>query len=175
MTVTEAVRKFEKLERMCPFLKLIEKERVLRMMDMFHPDIAIFAETDEQLTMVMECYEKALHAKFRLNQLNKEKAKNSEAGRKAKRQSKDDIVKPTSSLNKPNKKKKKIMSDLKKKKVQSKKRSYVLKAYCRRCRCNHIGKSKRNKVVYYYYDQKGHLARNCPNKKSEKNERSQKA
>ena len=75
MTVTEAVRKFEKLERMCPFLKLIEKERVLRMMDMFHPDIAIFAETDEQLTMVMECYEKALHAKFRLNQLQEEKSK----------------------------------------------------------------------------------------------------
>ena len=42
MTVTEAVIKFERLERICPFLKLGEGERIRRMLEIFRLDIVIF-------------------------------------------------------------------------------------------------------------------------------------
>ena len=62
MTVTEAVRKFERLERLCHFLKLGERERIRKMLEMFYPDIAIFVKTGGQPITVVKCYERALRA-----------------------------------------------------------------------------------------------------------------
>ena len=50
MTVAKAVKKFERLERLCHFLKLGEEERVRRIMEMLRPDIAIFVESGKQPT-----------------------------------------------------------------------------------------------------------------------------
>ena len=73
MTVAEIVRKFERLERLCQFLQLSEEERIRRMLEMFRPKIAIFVKTGGLLGTMAECYERALCAEFRLNQMKAEK------------------------------------------------------------------------------------------------------
>ena len=164
MTVTEAVRKFERLERLCPFLKLGEGERIRRMLEMFRPDIAIFVETCRQPATVTECYERALRAEFRLNQMKEEKAKKCERGRRNKGSSSK--VATNSSNSGQDYKKKAKFSDLRSQKVCSKKRSYVLKAYCRKCRHNHAGVCRKKNITCFHCEGKGHLARNCPNKET---------
>ena len=67
MTVTEIVRKFEELERLCQFLQLNEGERVRRMLETFRPEIAIFVETSGLLATMAQCYERAFCAEFSLN------------------------------------------------------------------------------------------------------------
>ena len=63
MAVTEAIKKFDRLEKLCHFLKLDEeKERICKMLEMFRSDFAIFVETGGQPTMVAKCCERALHA-----------------------------------------------------------------------------------------------------------------
>ena len=49
MTVAETVRKFERLERLCQFLQLNEEERIRRMLEMFHPEIAILLKRVDYL------------------------------------------------------------------------------------------------------------------------------
>ena len=62
MTVTEAIRRFERLEKLRPFCKLDGEERNREMLKRFHTDITIFVETGEQPTTVARCYERALCA-----------------------------------------------------------------------------------------------------------------
>ena len=45
MTVTEAVKKFERLAKLCPYLVPIEEQRIKRMLEMFQPDIALATES----------------------------------------------------------------------------------------------------------------------------------
>ena len=73
--MTKAIRKFERLERLCPFFKLDEEERIRKTLEMFHCDIAIFVEIGKQPTMVIECYERALRAWFKLNWMKEGKAR----------------------------------------------------------------------------------------------------
>ena len=58
----EAIRKFEKLERLCAFLEFDEEGRIRERLERFHPDITIFVETGGQPTIVARCYERAFHA-----------------------------------------------------------------------------------------------------------------
>ena len=62
MTVTKAIRRFERLEKLRPFCKLDEEERNHEMLERFHPDITIFVEIGGQPTTVARCYERALRA-----------------------------------------------------------------------------------------------------------------
>ena len=62
MTVTEVIRKFEKLERLCAFRKLDGEEITRKILERFHPDITIFVEIGGQSTTMDICYERALHA-----------------------------------------------------------------------------------------------------------------
>ncbi|GMN20454.1 hypothetical protein TIFTF001_047106 [Ficus carica] len=48
MSVTEAVRKFDQLARLCPHLVPTEDERVRRMLDMFRPEIAVVIDSGEK-------------------------------------------------------------------------------------------------------------------------------
>ena len=73
MTVAETVRKFERLEGLCQFLQLSEEGRIRRMLEMFRPEIAIFTETGGLPATMAECYEGALCAEFRLNEIKAEK------------------------------------------------------------------------------------------------------
>ena len=44
MTVADAVRKFERLAKLCPYLASTEDQRVKRMLEMFRPDISLSVE-----------------------------------------------------------------------------------------------------------------------------------
>ena len=163
MTMTKAIKNFE---RLCHFLKLDKEERIHKMLEMFCPDIAIFVETGGQPATVTECNERALCAEFRLNQMKEEKAKKHESGKRNKGSSSKVATESSNSENGQGNKKKAKFSDLESQKMRSRKRSYVLKAYCRRCRHNHAGVCREKNIIYFYCEGKGNLARNCPNKKS---------
>ena len=72
MTVIVAIRNFERLERLCVFLKHDEEGRIRKMLERFHPDITIFVATSRQPTTMVECYEKALYVEFKLNWIKEE-------------------------------------------------------------------------------------------------------
>ena len=93
MIVTKAVRKFE---RLFSFLKVNEGERIHKMLEMFHPDIAIFVETDGQPTTMAECYNRALLIEFRLNQIKEEKTMRHETRGRKKGSSNEIAIKPSS-------------------------------------------------------------------------------
>ena len=44
MTVADAVRKFERLVKLCPYLAPTEDQRVKRMLEMFRPDVSLSVE-----------------------------------------------------------------------------------------------------------------------------------
>ncbi|GMN22042.1 hypothetical protein TIFTF001_040161 [Ficus carica] len=76
MSVTEVVRKFNPLARLCPHLVPTEDERVRRMLDMFHPEITLVIDSGERSpTTIAECVERALRAEYRLAQAKQERAK----------------------------------------------------------------------------------------------------
>ena len=79
MSVVEAMRKFEEFSRLCPILVNTEKERLRRMMDMFHPSIVLAIESGGSLpSTVAKCAERAIHVEYRLAQSKKERARNIE-------------------------------------------------------------------------------------------------
>ena len=83
------------------------------------------------------------------------------------------IVKPSSSEKGQGSRKKMRLSNPESQKKCSKKRSYILKAYCKKCRHNHAGVCRRTKIVCFYCKGKGHLARNCPNNEVNEERRKQ--
>ena len=143
------------------------------MMEMFSPNIVVFAEYGEQPTTVVECYKRVRSAKFILNQIKEEKDRRSEARGKKKGQNSEDAVKPSTSKSDHSGKKKEKFLDPRINKTQSKKRSYVHKAYYRKCQRNYVGVYRGNIVTCFYFYGKGHFARNCPNKKSNKDKKNQ--
>ncbi|KAL5546648.1 hypothetical protein UlMin_006335 [Ulmus minor] len=48
MTVAEAVKKFERLAKLCPYLVPTEEQRTKRMLEMFRPDISLAIECGNQ-------------------------------------------------------------------------------------------------------------------------------
>ena len=70
MTVAEAVKKFERLAKLCPYLVPTEEQRTKRMLEMFRPDISLAIECGgEQPSTTTDCIERAYRAEHRLNQL----------------------------------------------------------------------------------------------------------
>ena len=63
MTVAEAVRKFERLAKLCLYLVPMEEQWVKRMLEMFRPDISLSVEGGGDLpTMTIDCVERAYRA-----------------------------------------------------------------------------------------------------------------
>ena len=83
------------------------------------------------------------------------------------------VIKPSSSEKDQGCRKKMKLSNAESQKTSSKKRNYVLKAYCRKCRHNHAGVCRRTKIVCFYCKGNGRFARNYPNKEVNKEQRSQ--
>ncbi len=70
MTVAEAVKKFEWLAKLCPYLVPTEEQQIKRMLEMFRPDISIAIESGgDQPTTTTDCVERTYRAEHRLNQL----------------------------------------------------------------------------------------------------------
>ena len=64
------------------YIVLIEEERVHEMLGMLRPDIAhVIRESDELPTTMVDCFGRALLAKYRLTQIQAEKAKKEEVWR----------------------------------------------------------------------------------------------
>ena len=56
---TEAVRKFERLAKLCPYLVPTEEQRVKRMLEMFRPDISLSVEGGgDPPTTTTDCVER---------------------------------------------------------------------------------------------------------------------
>ena len=70
MTIAEAIRKFERLAKLCPYLVPTEEQQVKRMLEMFRPDISLLVEGGgDPPTTTTDCVERAYRAEHRLNQL----------------------------------------------------------------------------------------------------------
>ena len=83
MTVAEAVDKFERLARLCPYLVPKEEQQTKRMLEMFRPNIALAIESGrDQPTTTTYCIERAFRAEHRLNQLREMKNRLYESKRK---------------------------------------------------------------------------------------------
>ncbi|GMN24765.1 hypothetical protein TIFTF001_040618 [Ficus carica] len=68
MTVMEAVKKFEQLDRLCPELVPTEKEKVRRMMKMFRTDISKQVSAGSSPpTLVSDCISRAIRAEYWIN------------------------------------------------------------------------------------------------------------
>ena len=173
MSVAETIRKFERLERLCQFLQLSEWERICRMLETFRLEIAIFVETGGLTATMVECYERALCAEFRLNQIKEDKARRCEDRGRKKNSSSEISIQPSSSEKGQGSKKKTRLSNPEGQKTHFKKKSYVLKAYYMKCRHNHAGVCRRTKIVCFYCEGKWHLARDCPNKEFSEEKKNQ--
>ncbi|KAL5544699.1 hypothetical protein UlMin_008483 [Ulmus minor] len=70
MTIAEAVRKFERLAKLCHYLVPTKEQRVKRMLEMFFPDISLSVEGGgDPPTTTTDCVERTYRAEHRLNQL----------------------------------------------------------------------------------------------------------
>ncbi|KAL5572480.1 hypothetical protein UlMin_022077 [Ulmus minor] len=88
MTVADAVRKFERLAKLCPYLVPTEEQRVKRMLEMFRPDISLSVEGgSDPPTTTTDCVERAYRAEHRLNQLKEMRNRMFENKRKQNNQS----------------------------------------------------------------------------------------
>ena len=68
-TVADAVRKFERLAKLCPYLVPTEEQRVKMMFEMFRLDISLSVEGgSDPLTTTTDCVERAHKAEHRRNQ-----------------------------------------------------------------------------------------------------------
>ncbi|KAL5573143.1 hypothetical protein UlMin_022740 [Ulmus minor] len=66
MTVTETVCKFDQLARLCPTLVRTEEDRVIRLLEVFRPELTALIETGEHPpTTMADCVSRALRAKYR--------------------------------------------------------------------------------------------------------------
>ena len=106
------------------------------MLETYRHDIAIFVEASGQPTTVAECYERALCAEFRLNQMKAEKAKGHKDRGRKKNLTSEIVIKPSSSEKNQGSRKKMKLPNAEIQRTSYKKRNYVLKVYCRRCRHN---------------------------------------
>ena len=63
MTITEAVKKFEQLVKLCPYLVPTKEQRTKKTLEMFRPNIALAIESrGDQLTTTIDCVERAYRA-----------------------------------------------------------------------------------------------------------------
>ncbi|GMN30449.1 hypothetical protein TIFTF001_049620 [Ficus carica] len=68
LSVTEAVKRFNQLARLCPHMVPNEQERLRRMIGMLKPEIAVIVDSGTALpTTTAECVKCALRAEYHLN------------------------------------------------------------------------------------------------------------
>ena len=68
MIVVEAVKKFERLAKLCPYLMPTEEQQTKRMLEMFWPNIALAIESGgDQPVTTIDCIERANRAEHHLN------------------------------------------------------------------------------------------------------------
>ncbi|KAL5578375.1 hypothetical protein UlMin_020074 [Ulmus minor] len=171
MSVTEAVRKFDQLARLCPYLVPTEEERVRRMLEMFRPELAVVIDSgDNPPTTVAECVDRALRAEYRLAQAKEERNQIFEARKNQKGQTKQGYeMKPNSQVqrtnqygNNNNKRKGNFGGQKNGKGSGSQnKKPNITYPTCKKCGKNHPGECRSGTNVCFIYGKEGHFAKNC--------------
>ncbi|KAL5583320.1 hypothetical protein UlMin_015762 [Ulmus minor] len=173
MTVMEAVRKFEQLARLCPFLANTEEERLRRMMDMFCPDIALAIESGGgPPTTVADCVDRAIWVEYRLEKLREERARHFEAKKSQKKESGTYQGKKYNQgsklTHKPNqtigfKKKRQPIGQWNQKNQPQKQNSQNYPP-CKKCGRTHPGECRaKNPNICYRCGKERHYAKQCSN------------
>ncbi|KAL5565685.1 hypothetical protein UlMin_028849 [Ulmus minor] len=165
MTVTDAVRKFERLAKLCPYLVPTEEQRVKRMPEMFRPDISLSVEGgSDPPTTTTDCVERAYRAEHRLNQLKEMKNRMYENKRKQNNQSSNQNrgqqVSQPQGQNKNNKRKGNSQANRDSRQPAPKKNNATYPT-CGKCGKNHPGECRQGTTACYKCGKEGHFARKC--------------
>ncbi|KAL5565101.1 hypothetical protein UlMin_028265 [Ulmus minor] len=170
MIVADAVRKFERLAKLCPYLVPTEEHRVKRMLEMFRPDISLSVEGgSDPPTTTTDCVEHAYRAEHRLNQLkemrnrmyeNKQKQNNQSSN-----QNRGQQVSQPQGQNKNNKRKGNSQANRDSRQPAPKKNNATYPT-CGKCGKNHPGECRQGSTACYKCGKEGHFARKCTVKSS---------
>ena len=175
LTVAEAVRKFERLAKLCPYLVPTEEQRVKRMLEMFRPDISLSVEGGgDPPTTTTDCVERAFRAEHRLNQLKDMRQRMYENRRKqgdqAGNQNSDNRNKgPQNSQqgqNKYNNKRKGGNQASRNTRQQTSRKNSSPNPTCAKCGRNHPGECRLGITACYKCGKEGHYAKGCTVKTS---------
>ena len=170
LTVAEAVRKFERLAKLCPYLVPTEEQRVKRMLEMFRPDISLSVEGGgDPPTTTTDCVERAFRAEHRLNQLKDMRQRMYENRRKqgdqSGNQNSDNRNKgPQNSQqgqNRYNNKRKGGNQASRNTRQQTSRNNNSPNPTCAKCGRNHPGECCQGTTVYYKCGKEGHYAKGC--------------
>ncbi|KAL5559060.1 hypothetical protein UlMin_035271 [Ulmus minor] len=165
MTVADAVRKFERLATLCPYLVPTEEQRVKRMLEMFRPDISLSVEGGSDLpTTTIDCVERAYRAEHRLNQLKEMRNRMYENKRKQNNQNSNQNrgqqVSQPYGQNKNNKRKGNSQANRDSRQPAPKKNNATYPT-CGKCGKNHPGECRQGTTACYKCGKEGHFARKC--------------
>ncbi|KAL5541801.1 hypothetical protein UlMin_009511 [Ulmus minor] len=168
MTVAEAVRKFERLAKLCPYLVPTEEQRVKRMLEMFRPDISLSVEGgSDPPTTTTDCVERAFRAEHRLNQLKEMRNRMYENKRKqnnqGNNQNRGQLTNQSQGQNKNNNnnKRKGNTQANRDTRQSAPKRSNITYPTCGKCGKNHQGECRRGTMACYKCGKEGHFANKC--------------
>ncbi|KAL5539759.1 hypothetical protein UlMin_044100 [Ulmus minor] len=165
MTVADAVRKFERLAKLCPYLVPTEEQRVKRMLEMFRPDISLSVEGgSDPPTTTTDCVERAYRAEHRLNQLkemrnimyeNKRKQNNQSSN-----QNRGQQTSQPQGQNKNSKRKGNNQANRDTRQPAPKKNNATYPT-CGKCEKNHPGECRQGTTTCYKCGKEGHFAKKC--------------
>ncbi|KAL5578682.1 hypothetical protein UlMin_011124 [Ulmus minor] len=171
MTVAEAVKKFERLAKLCPYLVPTEEQRTKRMLEMFRPDISLAIECGgEPPATTTDCIERAYRAEHRLNQLremrqrqfeNRKKQGNQGGNHNSGNMNKGQQGSQSQGQGKNNNKRKGNNQAGRNTRQQTAKKNNATYPTCSKCGKNHLRECRLGTSVCYKCGKEGHFAKGC--------------
>ncbi|KAL5549498.1 hypothetical protein UlMin_004729 [Ulmus minor] len=171
MTVAEAVKKFERLAKLCPYLVPTEEQRTKRMLEMFQPDISLAIECGgEPPATTTDCIERAYRAEHRLNQLremrqrqfeNRKKQGNQGGNQNIGNRNKGQQGSQSQGQGKNDNKRKGNNQAGRNTRQQTAKKNNATYPTCSKCGKNHLGECRLGTSVCYKCGKEGHFAKGC--------------
>ena len=166
MTVAEAIKNFERLTKLCPYLVPIEEQRTKWMLEKLRSDIVLAIKSGGNTpTTTMECTERAYRAEHWLNQLKEmsaikfeSKKKSSESFGKSKSQRGKQFLRQDSNRRKRN------CCGTRNTKSHSTKRVDETAPNYEKCGGNHSDECRAGTNLCFNCGKKGHFVKKGPTK-----------